>query len=106
MKANDEIRIIWMRRALENNYSLNETDRILGILCPILDRLDHLKQEAIELANKREKAQKQFEEELKSIEREKAAFIESCCHYSTTYHPDASGNNDSFETCDVCGAEL
>jgi hypothetical protein len=77
MKANDEIRIIWMRRALENNYSLNETDR-----------------------------QKQFEEELKSIEREKAAFIESCCHYSTTYHPDASGNNDSFETCDVCGAEL
>lgn len=29
-----------------------------------------------------------------------------CTHPSTTYHPDASGNNDSMTTCDICGVEL
>jgi hypothetical protein len=29
-----------------------------------------------------------------------------CTHPKTTYHPDPSGNNDSFTKCDVCGKEL
>ena len=29
-----------------------------------------------------------------------------CLHESTTYYPDASGNNDSSTICDICGKEL
>ena len=29
-----------------------------------------------------------------------------CDHPKTTYHPDPSGNNDSYTECDVCGMEL
>ena len=29
-----------------------------------------------------------------------------CEHPKTTYHPDPSGNNDSYTECDVCGQEL
>lgn len=29
-----------------------------------------------------------------------------CEHWSKTYHPDPSGNNDSFYECNVCGKEF
>jgi hypothetical protein len=29
-----------------------------------------------------------------------------CEHWSKTYHPDPSGNNDSFYECNICGKEL
>jgi len=29
-----------------------------------------------------------------------------CDHPKTTYHPDPSGNNDSYTECDVCGKEI
>lgn len=29
-----------------------------------------------------------------------------CKHEKTTYHPDPSGNNDSYTECDYCGAEI
>lgn len=29
-----------------------------------------------------------------------------CEHPKTTYHPDPSGNNDSYTECDVCGKEI
>lgn len=29
-----------------------------------------------------------------------------CKHSKTTYHPDASGNNDSYVECDNCGASI
>ena len=29
-----------------------------------------------------------------------------CKHEKTTYHPDPSGNNDSYTECDVCGKEV
>ena len=28
-----------------------------------------------------------------------------CGHWSETYHPDPSGNNDSCYSCDICGRE-
>ncbi len=31
---------------------------------------------------------------------------QQCKHEKTTYHPDPSGNNDSYTECDVCGMEL
>lgn len=29
-----------------------------------------------------------------------------CLHKKTTYHPDPSGNNDSYTECDWCGKEI
>jgi hypothetical protein len=29
-----------------------------------------------------------------------------CQHGKTTYHPDPSGNNDSYTECDLCGKEI
>jgi hypothetical protein len=29
----------------------------------------------------------------------------SCNHELTTYHPDPSGNNDSYMECEICGKE-
>lgn len=40
---------------------------------------------------------------LKIILKEAQA---KCNHPRTTYHPDPSGNNDSYIECDVCGKEL
>ncbi len=42
---------------------------------------------------------------IKEINGKIAAVRRSCKHTKTTYHPDASGNNDSWYTCDVCGLE-
>lgn len=30
----------------------------------------------------------------------------NCQHTITTYYPDASGNNDSFTKCDICGITM
>ncbi len=40
---------------------------------------------------------------LKQTLREAQA---KCDHPKTTYHPDPSGNNDSYTECDVCGKEI
>lgn len=45
--------------------------------------------------NKRQEFLK-MEQELKN----------ECPHLATTWHPDASGNNDSWTTCDMCGCEI
>ena len=43
---------------------------------------------------------------LSLLEKDFSEARSKCKHWATTFHPDASGNNDSFSTCDVCGAEL
>lgn len=60
--------------------------------------------------------QKHYEDEEQMTTRHDNEAIESikrvnilklrCPHYETTYYADASGNNDSSDTCDLCGLEL
>ena len=33
-------------------------------------------------------------------------FQAGCNHAASTYHPDPSGNNDSYTICDLCNKEL
>jgi hypothetical protein len=46
-----------------------------------------------------EAAMKVLKEKLKDIRSK-------CGHWSRTYHPDPSGNNDSYYSCDTCGKEI
>ena len=106
--TDSDVRRAWMKRALENTnkYTGPSIMSILEVVCPVLDRLERLQQEADKLTTKRDLIEQQYGEELKKLETIKSNFRSSCLHYSTTFHPDASGGNDSFETCDVCGAEM
>jgi hypothetical protein len=42
------------------------------------------------------------EENTKIIKGKIKQLQEKCQHWSRTYHPDPSGNSDSYYTCDTC----
>ncbi len=47
-----------------------------------------------------------FDEDKQKLQKEKLLIQKECKHYSKTYYPDASGNNDSYTECDVCGKRI
>ena len=64
----------------------------------IAERMDKLSA-GIEAEEKRRKQTDAY------IKHELAEIQRSCPHLAKTYHSDASGNNDSFHKCDLCGEE-
>lgn len=46
-----------------------------------------------------------FQRDVKEIQDKIRAVESRCRHESTTYHPDPSGNSDSFYRCNICGHE-
>ena len=50
--------------------------------------------------------EKKHEEKIISLKKEIQAIRKTCSHKETKYHPDASGNNDSWRSCIECGAEV
>ncbi|KKK98382.1 hypothetical protein LCGC14_2643290 [marine sediment metagenome] len=54
----------------------------------------------------RARIERQYETTLKMLDEDLAALRTKCPHLETTYHPDASGNNDSWNECNLCGKEL
>ena len=48
----------------------------------------------------------EYKQKLAAIAAARSRVRESCTHPLTTYHPDASGNNDSHTECDICGVEV
>lgn len=53
----------------------------------------------------KEKRQKAFEESLKRLNKIMSLAQQLCDHPETKYYPDASGNNDSYHVCLICGLE-
>lgn len=49
--------------------------------------------------------EKEYKERRKVIGDKKRSLQKRCPHVDITHHPDASGNNDSSESCNTCGAE-
>lgn len=47
-----------------------------------------------------------YEKRIKEIKTCIKDWQETCKHWSKTFHPDPSGNNDSFHECNICGKEL
>ena len=52
-----------------------------------------------------EEVEKRKNELVKAINAKISAVRKTCKHDKLTYHPDPSGNNDSCQTCDICGIE-
>lgn len=51
-------------------------------------------------------AKKEHHIRMKAIQEKWRELKSECPHLETTYYPDASGNNDSETTCNICGASL
>lgn len=49
---------------------------------------------------------KQSARDIAGLRDEILAVQSRCAHADHTYYPDASGNNDSYTLCNVCGKEL
>lgn len=50
-------------------------------------------------------ADKEFREKCKDINKKLSLLRKECSHENKTWNPDPSGNNDSYYSCDICGAE-
>jgi hypothetical protein len=53
-----------------------------------------------------EALEKDFDAKREFLRAELRKEQKKCPHTKTTYHPDPSGNNDSYSECDVCGIQL
>lgn len=62
-------------------------------------RLNKLGQERKEEEDKHRLAIAKLDKEVRDVQA-------SCTHPLTTYHPDASGNNDSHTECNICDLEV
>jgi len=54
----------------------------------------------------RARIERQYETTLKMLDEDLTVLRARCPHLETIYHPDASGNNDSWDECNLCGKEL
>ena len=50
-----------------------------------------------------EKLKKDYEKDIKILQEIKDSIMSSCEHLVITHHADASGNNDSWSECGICG---
>ncbi len=70
-----------------------------------LREVEDIKVSITRLENERITERNRHTQAIKEINLKVKAIQEKCCHWTRTYHPDPSGNNDSYHTCDICGIE-
>lgn len=58
------------------------------------------------LVREEQEETKRHSEAIKANKEGWRQFRLTCTHIETTFYPDASGNNDSYTSCDLCGKEL
>lgn len=47
-----------------------------------------------------------YKQQRENLEQRLRQLRARCPHLDVTYHPDPSGNNDSWRECNLCGAEV
>ena len=52
-----------------------------------------------------ERERVRHQKKMAALQNKIIVFQSFCSHPKTTYHPDASGNNDYSYVCDDCGKE-
>jgi hypothetical protein len=52
------------------------------------------------------KASHAIDIQAKALRDDLARIRKECKHYVSTFNQDPSGNNDSCDVCDICGAEI
>lgn len=89
---------------------LNDSDIIEKVLgkdaAEKLEPIKHIKNKIEFIDEKIAKEKKRHEEEIKKLNGEKSSVMKECKHEATKYYPDASGNNDSWTQCLICGGEV
>jgi hypothetical protein len=50
--------------------------------------------------------QNKYEKVVKDLKTNIKDYQKKCQHWTRTYHPDPSGNSDSFYECNICGKEF
>jgi hypothetical protein len=67
-------------------------------------KADRVKQRYNELLELMAEADKSYMREIAGIKAE-LKILQSLCPHNFKYHPDPSGNNDSFYQCELCREE-
>lgn len=82
----------------------NTARKIIGndLLTNMLFHSDSINIEIVKLRNEREK----LVDAIKEVDVKILYTQKRCEHYATIYHPDPSGNSDSYYECDICGATV
>lgn len=66
--------------------------------------IEAIKTEVAEIRKQRAELADRHKKEQLVLANSYAAVKRKCQHQLTQYHPDASGNNDSWYECLICGA--
>lgn len=83
---------------------INETDA--QVLVRAKQVLITLKAAFNDLAKREMQVERDYREAKQKVQQERAELRKQCPHLDVTYHPDASGNNDSSYECKLCKAEV
>ena len=92
-------------RAYEKQFGVSGTDpeRLLQFFNAENTKMDSIKR-LIKNADKRiEAAKAECAKQIKTAREAVEKLQKICPHHDITYHPDASGNSDSYEECNTCG---
>lgn len=71
-----------------------------------LDKCDYIRERLGRVDQERKKTESDYKDDMERLALEEDEICNECPHYTSTYHSDPSGGNDSHTTCDICGAEL
>ncbi len=75
-------------------------------LTSLIEKEERLIRERTFINCKRETLNKKIAKEQQEILQLERISQKSCDHFETSFYPDASGNNDSYRQCDLCGKIL
>lgn len=71
-----------------------------------MTKAESTKNSILDYENEIEKLAAKHKNEVSAIRSRISELRKSCGHEDTTYYPDASGNNDSYTECNICGSEV
>lgn len=65
--------------------------------------LMRIERDVKEIGAERREAKSEYETKINELDNRLREVQNRCPHFNYTYHPDPSGNNDSWESCNICG---
>ena len=81
----------------------SETRSLAKYLEDRLGEIRIIKSSVASVERQKHELRDRYETVLQELNKEITEIRNECPHISTTYHPDASGNNDSITECNHCG---
>ncbi len=102
---------LWNKKRMINKEALNniiseyQGDDLAGHIVGVLEQIEKIRGHIIWTKKERRECERIHKAKLEEIDNALRTMQKECPHWSRTYHPDASGNNDSCYICDICEAE-